>query len=309
MIVVSLTNVPPALRGDLTLWLLEIDTGVFVGNVSARVRDQLWERITQHVKVGRAIMVFRTNTEQKLGFYIHNAAWEPVDFDGMQLIRRPAEKKSVQNLPKGFSKASKFRRAKFARSATKKKGDGLFPDDYVIIDLETTGLNTRSDRIIEIGALKIHEQEIVDRFNALIRIDTKVPGSIVRLTGITDDLLQTDGRELAGVLREFLGFIGELPLAGHGISFDYDFLRTACKKNGIAPITNRTINTLTIAKKVITGSPGYKLTDLANFLQLEVTQAHRSLPDCELTKRLTDRLIELVEESADANGSDDAEAH
>ena len=82
MIVIILNNCPPALRGDLTKWLQEVNTGVYVGQVSARVRDELWARVQGNVKSGRATMVFNTNNEQGMDFRVHNTSWEPIDFDG-----------------------------------------------------------------------------------------------------------------------------------------------------------------------------------------------------------------------------------
>ena len=83
MIVVSMTNCPPKLRGDLTKWLMEINTGVYVGQVSARVREALWKRICENIGSGQATMVFSTNNEQHMDFYVHNSSWIPVDLDGM----------------------------------------------------------------------------------------------------------------------------------------------------------------------------------------------------------------------------------
>lgn len=84
-----MTNCPPKLRGDLSKWLCEINTGVYVGNVSSRVRDALWERVCQNLKNGQATLVFTTAGEQRMDFRTHNTAWETVDFDGIKLMRRP----------------------------------------------------------------------------------------------------------------------------------------------------------------------------------------------------------------------------
>ena len=104
MVVITLTSCPPKLRGDLTKWLFEIDTGVFVGNLNARVRDGVWKRICENIKNGRATMVFSSNNEQKLDFRIHNADWEPIDYDGIKLVlRRYPDKEKPTD-----SKLSKF---------------------------------------------------------------------------------------------------------------------------------------------------------------------------------------------------------
>ena len=72
MTIIVLTDCPPRLRGDLTKWLMEINTGVYVGNLNPRVRDALWERVCDHVKSGRATMVYRANNEQHMQFRVHN---------------------------------------------------------------------------------------------------------------------------------------------------------------------------------------------------------------------------------------------
>ena len=116
MVVLCLTNCPPALRGDLTRWLMEIDTGVYAGNVSARVREELWNRVTKNIKDGRATMVYSARTEQKMEFRVHNNEWIPVDFDGMKLMLRPNKTFQVKSERTenrmGYSKASAIRKAK-----------------------------------------------------------------------------------------------------------------------------------------------------------------------------------------------------
>lgn len=88
MTVVILTAVPPGLRGHLTRWLLELSPGVFVGHVSARVRELIWERIVEFVDEGRALMVHSVRGEQRLAFHVHGHDWTPVDYDGITLMRR-----------------------------------------------------------------------------------------------------------------------------------------------------------------------------------------------------------------------------
>ncbi len=109
MVVLILTACPVGLRGHVTRWLLEISPGVFVGKVSARVREELWQRVVELAKDGRAIMVFNKRSEQGLSFRVHGSDWEPCDFDGLTLIRRPGEEPS--SLRTGWSRASKLRLA------------------------------------------------------------------------------------------------------------------------------------------------------------------------------------------------------
>lgn len=119
MTVFVLTAVPPSLRGVLTRWLFEIAPGVFVGRVSARVRDLLWERIVEGIGRGRAIMVYSARTEQRLAFRVHGHDWEPVDFDGLSLMMRPGV-----NGPSG------------ARGGSGDPPDGSGPTDRVAVRVE-----------------------------------------------------------------------------------------------------------------------------------------------------------------------------
>src|SRR5574344_862445 len=111
MIVITLTDCPISLRGDLTKWLLEINAGVFVGKVSARVRDNLWERVVKNVKNGRATLVYSTNNEQRMDFRIHHSENEIIDFDGLKLVLKPsrARTKRLAQRRMGFSRAAKLR--------------------------------------------------------------------------------------------------------------------------------------------------------------------------------------------------------
>lgn len=113
MVVLVVTACPAGLRGHLTRWLLEISPGVFVGVVSSRVRDLLWERVIDLVKDGRAVLVYRANNEQRMGFKVHRYDWQPVDFDGITLVRRPHTGESLPEAASprtGWSKASRYRR-------------------------------------------------------------------------------------------------------------------------------------------------------------------------------------------------------
>lgn len=112
MTVVVLTVVPAGLRGHLTKWMLEISAGVYVGFVTKRVRDLLWLRIVEMSGDGRAIMVYAARNEQRLAFKVHRHHWEPVDFDGVQLMRRPTDPDKAPGpaAGRGWSAAAKRRR-------------------------------------------------------------------------------------------------------------------------------------------------------------------------------------------------------
>lgn len=115
MVVMVLTACPSGARGDLTRWLLEIAPGVFVGRLSTRVREKLWQRVCSFVKSGRAIMVYSAHNEQHLEFEVYQPDWVPVDCEGLKLIKRPVGTDNATlmgSLPVGWSSASKFRKAR-----------------------------------------------------------------------------------------------------------------------------------------------------------------------------------------------------
>lgn len=120
MVVLVLTACPAGLRGHLTRWLLEVSPGVFVGHVSARVRDLMWERVVELAKDGRAIMIHPARGEQRLAFKVHRHDWQPVDLDGVQLMLRPSEgtTRATPQLRAGWSNASKHRMVR--RTASKR---------------------------------------------------------------------------------------------------------------------------------------------------------------------------------------------
>jgi len=111
--VIVVAACPVGLRGHLTRWLLEISPGVFVGKINARVRGLMWLRVLDMVKTGRAIMVYGADNEQGLAFEVHEHNWEPVDFEGVNLIRRPVQPEEADAVPqrsKGWSNAGRRRR-------------------------------------------------------------------------------------------------------------------------------------------------------------------------------------------------------
>jgi CRISPR-associated protein Cas2 len=294
MIVITLTDCPPSLRGDLTRWLQEINTGVYVGKVSARVREDLWKRVRENSKSGRATMVFSANNEQRMDFRVHNTSWEPIDFDGLKLMLRPspARMQKLGQLRMGFSNAARMRQAR--RMSGRKRTPQVLPDTYVVVDVETTGLSATEHEIIEIGAIKVIDRQVTTEFHALIKIKGKVPPFIESLTGISDNILQSQGRELTEVMPEFLVFTGDLPLLSHNVDFDRAFLRMACQRCMLPLFSNQCVNTLLLARNLLDEVKNHKLSTLLAYFGIEAESAHRGINDCLNTKHLYEKLIELL---------------
>ena len=116
-------------------------------------------------------------------------------------------------------------------------------NDYVVFDIETTGLNKNFDKIIEIGALKYKNNVLVSEFNYLINPKIKIPEIITTITGIKDeDLINKDTIDI--VLPKFITFIEDLPLIAHNSEFDLGFINTNLKLLGMDKLNNENIDTL-----------------------------------------------------------------
>lgn len=547
MIVISITDCPAVLRGDLTKWLFEINVGVYVGQVSARVRDELWNRILEHCKVGRVTMVYQTNNEQRMRFRVHNSDWKPIDFDGLTLMLRPKDGylNRPSSLRPGFSKAAQrqivkriqaaelkrvlnhqdelnndeliesddlsmeyntsseelcdssiilknsinsniknieeqcyndasenevydrkrntdaksqadieFKIDKVSRECSKvlsidltnstdevsvffpyksdganveasvniksekkndnnfnhselvdmqldksghgkinhavllsvrsvklpkvdkdskfskynnitlksvkigqkdeiqwyhqnngniisdtplirkgeeklpaksstapielfinsknnrvhgknvieralhqttdklcKRTDGsVFQRRYVVIDIETTGLDENNDEIIELGAIRIEDGKMKEQFQCLIQTEDKLPDFIIKLTGITDEMLEKKGVLLEDGLMKFISFIGDDTLVGHNIEFDIKFIQSALKEIGMPELSNLNLCTLNLAKQLLPNAKRYSLKSLIQYLGIKSAGEHRSLADCENVYRLYEML-------------------
>lgn len=293
MVVVTMTRCPAKIRGDLTKWLLEIDTGVYVGSVSARVRDGLWERITDTIGSGRATMAFSTNGEQKYDFYVWNPEWEPVDFDGIKLIRRKLSTRHEVRSPAARTSGSKP-----SETTGMNPTRGLFDNtedhpDYTVIDLETTGLNKSEDEIVEIAALRVRNGVEEKSFQRLIQISRSLPPVAKELTHLSDEDLKERGVNLEHALCEFKIFVGNDLLVGYNIQFDLDFLNEEAMRCGFARIENPTTDAMALARKKLKRRSGVSLSRVADDLNIHYDIRHRAAPDCSLTYKVFEKLKKM----------------
>ena len=155
-------------------------------------------------------------------------------------------------------------------------------DDYCVLDTETTGLSAYYDEIIEIGILRVRNNEIVDCYDQLIKPSTEVDGFITALTGITNDMLE-GMPSIDSVKTDVLSFIGDDIILGHNTSFDMRFLNEGFKEQ----LTNRYMDTMQFARKLYPELKHHRLSDLTNYLGLHNNE-HRALSDCTSTKELYD---------------------
>lgn len=151
-------------------------------------------------------------------------------------------------------------------------------EDYVVLDFETTGFRAGADRIIQIGAVKYVKHEMTDILNTLVNPQRHIPIAVTQLTGISNDMVAS-ARTMEQQLEELIAFIGGLPIIAHNASFDMGFLYALEYSSTINIPEYTVIDTVKLARKMITETPDHKLTTLTNFLQLE-HDAHDALGDC-----------------------------
>lgn len=153
---------------------------------------------------------------------------------------------------------------------------------YVVVDIETTGLGSADDRIIEIAAISYEYGKKVAEFQSLVNPEMLIPADITKLTGITQDMVE-QAPLLNEIKDEFLDFIGDMPIVGHNaLSFDVPFI----KRQLSVELQNTVIDTLLMARKVFTLLPCHKLDYLNAILELGSTVAHRAFHDVETTNAL-----------------------
>lgn len=160
---------------------------------------------------------------------------------------------------------------------------------YVSIDLETTGLNPKTDRIIEIGAVKVIDGELGATFSRLVNPGRRLEERITELTGLRDEDL-AGAPDIEEVLPEILDFTGELPLLGHSVLFDFSFLKKAAVNSRLI-FEKQAVDTLKIARKYLAELEHRNLDYLCEYYGIP-HHAHRALADAEATALLYRRLRE-----------------
>ena len=160
----------------------------------------------------------------------------------------------------------------------------LMDQEYVVFDTETTGFYAGSDQMIEIGAVKIKNGEITDRFDELINPNRKLPSKIVELTAITDDMLK-DCDDEKTVTKKFLKWAGDLPMVAHNAKFDISFMRAACSKYNLGDFDYTVLDTMSIARMLYPSWINHKLSTLVKNLEVpwEEDKHHRGDYDAEGT--------------------------
>ena len=176
----------------------------------------------------------------------------------------------------------------------------LIIDDYVLLDIETTGLDTENDRIIEISAIKVSGKEIVEEFSTLVNPGIHIPFYASSVNGITDDMVK-DSPSINEALKDFLKFAGNSILAGHNIRrFDLRFIQRESLNCFGKNITNKILDTLDVARRYLPELESCSLESLAYHYDISYDGAHRALADCHINKRVYDMLAKEAENPSEA---------
>lgn len=164
-----------------------------------------------------------------------------------------------------------------------------FPEKYVVIDLETTGLSTEWDRIIEIGAIKVENGKIIETFQQLIYPEREIDSFIENLTGITNEMLSA-APKIQEVLPLLDKFIGDSLVLGHNVNFDINFLYDDYEIHLNKPFKNNFIDTMRISRKLYPELEHHRLIDIITHLNVTASNLHRALNDCEYTYKCYEKM-------------------
>ncbi|MCR5420731.1 MAG: topoisomerase DNA-binding C4 zinc finger domain-containing protein [Lachnospiraceae bacterium] len=166
----------------------------------------------------------------------------------------------------------------------------IYVPDYVVFDVETTGLSCQNDEIIELSAIKVRNNEMAEEFTSLVNPGKHISYQASQVNGITDKMV-ADAPFFESVLDDYIKFIGDLPLVGHNIhTFDLNFIYRDCKKYFGKVPDNDYIDTLKIAKMSLKELRHHKLTDLAAYYGISAEGAHRALNDCRMNQVVYEKL-------------------
>ena len=171
-----------------------------------------------------------------------------------------------------------------SRTSGKKLNNYLL--DYTIFDLETTGISTVRDQVIEISAVKVRAGRVVDEFSTLVNPGMPIPFRASLVNGITDEMVKSSPC-FEQAFTEFIKFVGDDVLVGHNIhNFDMKFLYRDAKKFWNATLNNDYVDTLQMARVCLPQLRNHKLTDLAEHYGISSAGAHRALCDCRMNQKV-----------------------
>lgn len=173
------------------------------------------------------------------------------------------------------------------------KGQSL-DESFVVFDIETTGFSPVNNRIIEIGAVKVVDGEVVDRFSTFVNPQTPIPFEIEKLTGIRDDMVE-DAPLIEDVLPQFLRFCDSCVLVAHNANFDMSFIMENSRRQGL-PTEYTYVDTVGIARVLLPNQSKHTLDAVAKTLNISLENHHRAVDDAECTAWIFVKFIQMLAE-------------
>ena len=163
---------------------------------------------------------------------------------------------------------------------------------FVVFDIETTGFSPVANRIIEIGAVKVDKGQVVDRFSVFVNPEVPIPFEIEKLTGINDSMVM-EAETIETILPQFLDFVGDAVLVAHNANFDVSFIKENAKRQQL-PVDFTYVDTVGIARMLLTGQAKYTLDAVAKTLKISLENHHRAVDDAECTAEIFMKFIEML---------------
>lgn len=181
--------------------------------------------------------------------------------------------------------------------AMRNKGKRLnqYVGDYVVFDLETTGVRPNLDEIIEISAIRVREHRLVEEYSTLVQPGMHIPAAATAVNHITDDMVK-DAPELADALNGFLEFAGNDILVGHNIrQFDLNFIYQGLMRMSGKEMENDYIDTLYMARQCLPELSHHRLSDVSEHFGINTVGAHRALNDCIMNQKCYEELGKILQ--------------
>lgn len=156
-----------------------------------------------------------------------------------------------------------------------------FPADYTLLDIETTGLSYYNNEIIELSAIKVRKDKIINEFSMLVKPEGSISAFITHLTGISEDMVK-NAPHIKDVLPKFMGFLSDDIIIGHNVKFDINFIQANLSKHLNIELTNEHVDTMRLARRYCK-LQSHKLKSLAKHYNVNIEGHHRALNDCMIT--------------------------
>ena len=165
---------------------------------------------------------------------------------------------------------------------------------YCVLDLETTGFSFRTEKITEVGIMKVKNGEVIAEFSCFVNPEKPIPQRVVEVTNITDDMVK-DAETIDKVMPKILEFVGDSVLVAHNADFDIGFLKYNANELGLS-LDNTYLDTLRLAKDLFPDYKKYKLGKIAENLGIKVEVAHRALDDVDTTVKVLNVMLNMLKE-------------